>query len=137
MKTTLKFSLAAIIAASAFFSSCGKYEEGPKISLASKKSRIARTWTFEKWIDGATGTEVACTSSCDVIELKKDGTYSYNGTAVSGSTWAFSSDKEKLEFTTTVFGTTTTSSEIILRLTSKELWTKDIVDGDQSHYVAK
>ena len=132
MKTLFKFGFAAIIIGSVVLSSCGKYEEGPKISLASKKGRLTRSWTVEKWIDGKSGKEVACTSNCSVMELKKDGTIMINGTSWSGVTWRLSSDKEKLE---TVYGSTTTS-EIILRLTSKELWTKEIGSNDQTHYVS-
>lgn len=130
MKTIIKFGSATMIIASTLLSSCGKYEEGPAISLASKKGRLTRAWTVEKWIDGPTGTEVVCTSNCSVTELKKDGTMTLNGTTWPGVTWALSSDKEKLE---TIYGGITTS-EIILRLTSKELWTKDVTSGDQTHY---
>lgn len=132
MRSILKFGVAAILAASTLFSSCGKYEDGPKISLASKKGRLTRSWTIEKWIDGTTGTEVNCTSSCSVMELKKDGTVAMNGTSWPGYTWQLSSDKEKLEF---VFGGVTDGDQII-RLTSKELWLKEIGSNDESHYVS-
>ncbi|TAL57950.1 MAG: hypothetical protein EPN85_12800 [Bacteroidetes bacterium] len=132
MKSTIKFGFAAIIIASILFSSCGKYEEGPKISMASKKGRLTRAWTLEKYIDGTSGTEVACTSNCSVMELKKDGTISINGTTWPGYTWQLSSDKEKLE---TVYGSITEGDQI-LRLTSKELWLKEIGSNDQTHYVS-
>ena len=136
MKTTFRFALAAILIASTLFSSCGKYEDGPKISLASKKGRLTRAWTFEKSIDGATGAEFACTSGCTIWELKKDGAMTVNGTSWTGVTWQLSSDKEKLETITTVGSITSTSSSKILRLTSKELWLKDETSGDQDHYIS-
>lgn len=132
MKAIIKLGFAAIIIASTLFSSCGKYEDGPKISLASKKARLCRTWTVEKWIDGPTGAEVSCTANCGSTEFKKDGTFYSNGVSVAGVTWRFSSDKSKLE---TVYGTIV-SSDKILRLTSKELWLKDESSGDQTHYKA-
>lgn len=132
MNSILRYSLAVIITATSVLSSCGKYEEGPKISFASKKSRMVNTWKEEKSIDGSTGIEYPCTSNCEVLELKKDGTYSVNGTSLSGTTWQFSSDKEKLEF---VWGSVTTSS-IILRLKSNELWLKDVSSNDEVHYVS-
>ena len=132
MKSILKFGLAALIIGSTLLSSCGKYEEGPKISFASKKGRLTRAWTVEKWIDGPSGTEVLCTSNCTVMELKKDGTISIGGTTWLGYTWQLSSDKEKLE---SVYGGVT-SGDQILRLTSKELWLKDVTSGDQTHYTS-
>lgn len=133
MKKSIKFGFAAIAAVAIFLSSCGKYEEGPKISLASKKGRLCREWTLEKYVDGATGVETPCTSSCGSTEYKKDGSIYDNGVSVAGYTWQFSSNKEKLEI---VWGSIT-YSETILRLTSKELWLKDVSSGDQSHYKAK
>ena len=132
MKAFLKFGLAAIIVVSTLLSSCGKYDDGPKISLASKKGRLCRAWTTEKWIDGATGLEVACTANCGSTEYKKEGTLYSNGVSVTGVTWQFSSDKSKLE---TVFGTIIFTKKI-LRLTSKELWLKDEASGDQEHFKA-
>ena len=113
MKTIFKFSL-AIAAAGIFLSSCGKYEDGPKLSLASKKGRLCR-----EWIDAS------CSSGCDVTEYKKDGTITTNGTSWSGFTWAFSSDKSKIEYTFTSGSLTSTTSYEITRLTSKDFWVKD------------
>ena len=131
MKTTFKIGFAAIIVASTLFSSCGKYDDGPKISLASKKSRICRAWTIEKFVDGATGTETPCTAGCGNIEYLKDGTYKNGGYLVVNTKWQFSSDKDKLEI---IFGTTTVSTDNIIRLTSKEFWVRDETSKDERHY---
>lgn len=136
MNSISKISAVAVLAASLLLSSCGKYEEGPKISLASKKGRLTREWIFQKSIDGSTGNEYICNSGCMIMELKKDGGIVLNGTSWSGYTWQLSSNKEKLETVTTIGGSSSTESEIILRLTSKELWLKDESSGDQVHYVA-
>ena len=127
MKTTLKLSFAAIIAVSIFLSSCGKYDNGPKISLASKTSRIARSWQKE-----------SC-SNCSVTEYKKDGTIFVDGSSWSGTKWEFSSDKKNLVITSTVLTITTTSTAEILRLTSKELWVKSTYGSvtTETHYIAK
>ncbi len=114
MKSIVKFSVIAVIAIAATFSSCGKYSDGPKISLKSKTARICREWV-----------DANCSSSCDVTELKKDGSIVVNGTAWSGAKWAFSSDKKNLEMTYTFGSVSTTSSSEITRLTSKDLWLKD------------
>ena len=132
MKTTLKIGFAAIIIASTMFSSCGKYEDGPKISLATKKGRLCRAWTVESFVDGATKIEVPCTVGCGNTEYLKDGSIMNNGLKVTGFTWQFSSDKKKLEI---VFGSITSSDEII-RLTGSELWLRDISSKDETHYKA-
>jgi len=116
-------------------SSCGKYEEGPGISLKSPTSRIATTWEVEKYID-ADGTETAGDDNDPTITYTKDGefTVTQGNTNYSG-TWEFSGDVD-LRTETTIFGFTTVSTVEILRLSSKELWTKDD-DGDVIHFKVK
>ncbi|MBI4931036.1 MAG: hypothetical protein HY841_09760 [Bacteroidetes bacterium] len=116
MKTLLKLSLATVIAITAVlsFSSCGKYDDGPKISLKSKTARICREWM-----------DPSCSTNCGTIEYKKDGTVYSNGAIVSGYTWKFSGDKESIEVTYTIGGFSGSASAKILRLTSKDLWTQD------------
>ena len=87
MKTILKISLALVIAFTVVLSSCGKYPDGPKISLKTKMARITRVW------------KDANSSSSNTIEYKKDGTVYSNGTIVSGYSWKFSSDKKNIEET--------------------------------------
>ncbi len=106
MKTIIKFCSVAVIAFTVVLSSCGKYSDGPKISLKTKMARITRVWQ-----------DPTC-SSCGTTEFKKDGTILDNGTAVSGATWKFSSDKKNIEYTAGSF----VFSYQILRLTSKDLW---------------
>ncbi|HET7819657.1 MAG TPA: hypothetical protein VFL70_10155 [Bacteroidia bacterium] len=64
MKKISKIIFVAVLISSTLFTSCGKYEEGPKISFASKKGRLTRKWVLEKFIDGTTGTETSCSSAC-------------------------------------------------------------------------
>lgn len=40
------------------FNGCSKFEEGPGISLKSKKARLANTWSIEKIINQDTGDEM-------------------------------------------------------------------------------
>jgi len=141
MKTTLKFSLTAIIAVAVLFSSCGKYEDGPKISLASKKSRLVNTWKLVEEIQN--GVVLNLSGYSIVTDIKKDGSYTYTysytilGVPYFGTTtgtWQFSSDKESLIMTPN--GSSTASTATILRLKSKELWTKQVVGTDtyEDHY---
>lgn len=110
MKTISKILSVAVVAFAIVLSSCGKYPDGPKISLKTKMARITRVW------------KDATNSSSGTIEYKKDGTVASNGNVVAGYTWKFSSDKKNLEETYTIGGISGTGSSQILRLTSKDLW---------------
>lgn len=139
MKTTLKFGFAVAIIASTILSSCGKYEEGPKISLASKKGRLDNVWKFEKEIyDGQDITaQVASSYAGQTITFTKDGniTVAAGAFAFTGK-WEFINKNEDVQITWT--GSTTPDDTMhIIRLKSKELWTKDTQGGhtDEMHYV--
>mgnify|MGYP005843735091 CR=1 FL=1 len=56
------------------FVSCGKYDEGPSLSLLSKKARISGEWEIEKLIvDGEESDESSLLDAITFI-LEKDGT---------------------------------------------------------------
>ena len=82
------------------FTSC-KYEDGPNISLRSKKARLTGEWEV-KFIDGAgmTGNDMV------TLEFDKDGdlefnqTYSYYGSSYTYSQkgeWEWEDGKQSLE----------------------------------------
>jgi hypothetical protein len=124
LATTAIISLLAV-------SSCGKYEEGPGVSLLTKKARLTGVWDVKEYVSGST---TVTDNSDDTFEIIKDGTYKYtSGSTSTEGTWEFTGDKEKLKttYSYTVFGTTyTEANEVtIIRLTNTELWTKD-ADGD-------
>ncbi|HCQ29452.1 MAG TPA: hypothetical protein DIU39_04135 [Flavobacteriales bacterium] len=146
MKKILSIALVALIGATAL-TGCGKYPDGPKISLASKKSRLVNKWKIDEKFENGVSQTIDPDEKDDYIEFKKDGSVVY--TAVSGSTtttmegtWEFDSKKENLlvTFSYTLLGQTITSTTTskILRLKSKELWleeTDDNGDVDEYHYV--
>ena len=112
--------------------SCGKYDDGPGFSLASKKSRLTGTWELDKvkQSDGSLGN--LDNLSIDV-EFDKDGDFTIRTTTTYyGSTdsytyttsgeWEFSSDKEEIEFDPNDGGDYEWE---INRLTNKELWVED------------
>jgi hypothetical protein len=110
-------------------SSCGKYEDGPKFSLLSKKTRVAGDWDVK-----SIGSQVLGTGYGLTISFDKDGslknTYTYGSSSYSyvGS-WDFTSDKENLVLT--IDGDIDTLE--IKRLTNKEMWLDDdysALDGD-------
>ncbi|MFM7565624.1 MAG: lipocalin family protein [Flavobacteriales bacterium] len=84
--------------------SCGKYEEGPKFSLQSKKARITNTWKYTKQeTNGVDVTPPASAFSATMV-LNDDGSAAYTATAWGlpieyTGTWAFSDDKTSLILT--------------------------------------
>lgn len=124
LATTAIVSLLAV-------SSCGKYEEGPGVSLLTKKARLTGVWDVKEYVSGNTTTT---DNSDDTFEFVKDGSFIIkSGSTSTEGTWEFTSDKEKLKtsFSYTIGSTTFTSVDesTIIRLTNTELWTKDS-DGD-------
>ena len=122
----------SIVAASAMiFSACGKYEEGPAFSLATKKARIVGIWTVTEMTVNGTVQDISYFSGMKT-EMKKDGT-SVTTVAVFGITisvdgeWRFDDSKEKFEVRMKDGENWEdwTSSEII-KLTGSELWLRDI-----------
>ncbi|HBF88306.1 MAG TPA: hypothetical protein DDX39_06650 [Bacteroidales bacterium] len=58
MKRVITLSTLFILVAFTF-NSCSKFEEGPGISLKSKKARLTNTWTIETITDKQTGDEIS------------------------------------------------------------------------------
>jgi hypothetical protein len=116
----------------ALLSACGKYEEGPGFTLLTKKARLTGEWDVKEYVT-AEGTTIADNDD-DTFEFVKDGKLIIReGSTSTEGTWEFVSDKEKIRtsYSYTILGITQTyTSEVtIIRLTNKELWTKDS-DGD-------
>ena len=84
--------------------SCGKYEEGPSISLLPKNSRLQQKWRPIQSVDGSNGTVTNIDNDGSYIEFKKGGTTQYYyhdimsfiGVDAATGTWAFSRDKTQL-----------------------------------------
>lgn len=117
MKKYLLFLLVTTL-----FIGCKKYDDGPTLSLRSKKARLCQRW---KLVDQqVNGNSVDMTSFFASFDFEKDGDfkeyvltngkqYEYTGT------WDFSNKKEDLYLTFTTGGYNKLE---IKRLTSKELW---------------
>lgn len=120
------FALLALMAVAV--TSCSKYEEGPKLTLLSKKARLTGEWTLNKVeVNGETQDISGYTVN---VTFLKDGSYTYKWTSGGFSvqesgTWKFSDDKVDL-ILTDEDGDVTTSE--IVRLANDELKLKD-VDG--------
>lgn len=111
--------------------SCGKYEDGPKISLASKKARIINNWQYEEIYKNGNLQTLNSDDMNSSIEFKKNDEMTIITTAGSISsnyqgTWDLSSDKEyiDIQYTVSFLGLSSTynMSYKILRLKSNELW---------------
>lgn len=125
----------AVVAATFVLGSCSKYEEGPLVSLRTKKARVANTWEIDRYVS-ADGEETQDNSD-NTIEYTKDGDVTYNfGNASYSGTWEFNSDKTGIEVTTQAFGFSGTSTSIIVKLKNDEMWLADEEDYDESadHY---
>jgi hypothetical protein len=120
-------SIALFIGVTALiFSSCGKYEEGPGISLKSKAARLAGTWEYEKMIVDGTEQDISLLAEM-TSTIEKDGTGKMKwGAFESDLEWEFDDKKENFRSRTK----DATSGEWnewgdwakILRLTSAEFW---------------
>jgi hypothetical protein len=141
MKSVIKISV-LIIALSSIFISCKKFEDGPLISLRTKKARISHNWAIEKvTVNGEDKTSDYQTLLGPNYELdiEKGGKYHTSGLVTDEGTWEFGEDKDDIRFDSDQPGTQEQSFHI-LRLTSKEFWAKQtdiFANVTEIHYKAK
>jgi len=131
----LSLLFVVIIATSLIIASCGKYEEGPSISLRSKTARITGAWKQVAINDSTITSHTITTINKDGSLNMGDGTYLMNGA------WAFTNNKTGI-ITSYVFAiggvdTTYLDTMTILRLTNKQLWTQDPSDEDENIFKAE
>ncbi|MCK9480292.1 MAG: lipocalin family protein [Bacteroidia bacterium] len=120
------------------FTSCKKYEEGPSMSLRSKKARLAGEWKLDKVIYNGKDITSEFLQLMGTVELniEKDGTAEmFYGTQRDESTWEFNSGKDKVIFTDTRDKETTTLT--ILRLTNSEFFAEEVDDSDKYRWEFK
>ena len=131
----LMVGLMPVAVAGLTVTSCKKYDEGPGLSLKSKKSRVAGEWEVDKYIQ-SDGTESQDNAST-VIKFEKDGAYTYTNTGGSfNGTWSFDDKKENIIIEVEFLGQTSKDTTKILRLTNKEFWLIDD-DNDKTYLKAK
>ena len=133
MKTILKFSLLFALLFT-IPTACNKYVDGPKISLLTKKSRLANSWK----IQAVTVNEVDVTAlftagnSGYVLEIDKNETYKITGAFTDSGTWSLGEDKDDIYFKSSTPPSAEQSNRI-LRLKSKELWLRQTApNGDKT-----
>lgn len=108
----------ALIAAN--FTNCGKYDDGPGMSLRTKKARITNTWRFDKVIS-STGSTVTSQYDDITMEFRRNGEYQEEQpNYVSTGKWEFVEDKEQIRI---IYNNPTTPGKLtIRRLTGNEFW---------------
>lgn len=129
MKLKLLFAFVSLT-----FFSCGKYEEGPKISFASKKARVANTWAIEKKMMGSTDITGSYrqTIESESYVMEEDGKYSWIETTVAippypsqttteTGTWQFANKDKELTKLSNAPGSITDTYTIV-RLKNNEMW---------------
>ena len=130
MKSAIKNLSIPILALTLSITSCKKYEEGPMISLRSKKERMANTWKVVKATDD--GKDI--TSSYDQYDLQMltDGDASIAAIYTIGDisfefetngTWDFNDNKEELELD--MENDKADLAYNILKLKEDELWLRE------------
>ncbi len=123
--------------------SCKKYEEGPGISLRTKKARFIGIWQLNKWtIDG---TEQELSSITWSLSTYSSGNYEktiqYNipplptTTDIEQGTWEFDKKKENVLFL--VSGNPGAIPQEIIKLKNRELWLRKTDNGITEEYQYK
>lgn len=136
--------LSTFIILSAIFASCKKYDEGPTLSLRSKKTRLENTWKYEQVIINRLPLELDENDQKFRLKFDKEGlaikqVANPSAPATFVGSWVFFEDKEKLRttFDYTFFGNPIheITEYRILKLKNKDLWLEEIKSsGDTCHY---
>lgn len=134
--------ITAAVLATVVLVSCNKYEEGPAVSLASKKARVENTWKIGQALRN--GDDVTSDYDEYTLKLTKDGdanlaalytagNFSYE--AETDGTWEFKSNKENLFLN---FQDDDFDQEYqILKLEKDDMWLREIGGEDELHLVTK
>ena len=111
------------------FSSCYKYEEGPRFSLLSRKARLCNEWKLETYLDN--GTDKTDANATVTLTIEKDGTYSMSTvrnemgqvqSEFSHGTWIFQDGKGQIVMTDSQDGAIPETFDILeLRNSSLQL----------------
>lgn len=128
MKKTLLIAVLSLLV----FASCNKYPEGPKLSLRTKKERLANSWRVtyysENGVDKTTDFNNTFVNYNIVIEKSGNYTVTYRFLNVSDyvetGTWDFISSKSSVLFNPSSPSSADDSSWELFKLKETELWAK-------------
>ncbi|PCJ84228.1 MAG: hypothetical protein COA57_09490 [Flavobacteriales bacterium] len=125
MKRNISIALAGVtlLITPVLFTGCKKYDEGPSLSLRTKKARVANEWKVDFAYDYKDGENTTSDYFGETWEFSKDGEWIErdNGTIDKSGTWEFVSDKESIKITKPF----DVDYYDILKLKNKEMWLKD------------
>lgn len=146
MKKIEILSVAAVLLGGIAFTACKKYDEGPAVTLMTKKARLAGSWEIEAWLENGVDntSDYRTLISSETFTIEKDGSYTsattftIGGSDTDSGTWEFINDKEDVKTLSNVTGATPDTMHLI-RLKNKEFWTKEVSGGNtyETHYKAK
>lgn len=112
--------------------SCGKYEEGPELSLKSKTKRLSREWVIDKVLEN----EIDVTLDYHLMKPNHTLLFLDYGSlketvneVIIAKGWEWGIDKETLVITYKLLEIEKTQIFRIRRLTSKEFWYTTNEDG--------
>lgn len=134
--------IAAAVLATVVLASCNKYEEGPAVSLRTKKARVENTWKIGQALRN--GDDVTSDYDEYTLRLTKDGDANLAALYTAGNfsyetetdgTWEFKNSKENifLNFTDDDFD----REYQILKLENDDMWIREIGGEDELHLVTK
>ncbi|MCB9196608.1 MAG: hypothetical protein H6598_10325 [Flavobacteriales bacterium] len=135
MKKVSFLIMLAVLLGSVSLTSCGKYEEGPGVSVLPKKSRLQQKWRPIESVNSS-GTVTQIDSDGSYIEFVKGGEFkAYAGSVDLGyaGTWEFNDDKTGIVLTYTFGGFSTTSESKIVKLKINALGLED-ENGNKTYY---
>ena len=100
MKKNLSYLIAILITIGIF--GCGQYEEGPGVSLRSKKARVANVWKIEYAFDLGDKVEITADYTGEKWGFSKDGSFteSSDGVVEKTGNWEFINDKDEISIST-------------------------------------
>lgn len=117
--------------------SCSKYEEGPNVSLKTKKERITNKWKLRSaWVNGHYALDQVYDH---IYEITKEGNITLINfdQQIHHGSWEFTDEKQnlllRLYFRETDEVIETKEWEI-LRLKSEELWIRTLHEGIEYEY---
>lgn len=133
MKNSFKFIL-SILTVVLVLSGCNKYEEGPGLSLLTKKARITGLWEAESKTTKA--GKVTFYSDKITLKINKDDSFlrqNHTLKTTEKGTWTFTSEKESIVLTYKKNGNVYVEELEIVRLKNNEFWYRNS-GGDQINY---
>lgn len=127
-----------LIGGTLIIGACKKYDEGPYVSLRTKKERVTNEWKVEE-ATGDDGSDNTSNYDGQIWEFTDDNDYRFRADSSSSSwegKWNFENDKEELNISGGVFVPHKGEYEI-LRLKEEELWLERDSDNEEIHLAPK